>query len=147
MKLAVIHHHLNRGGVTQVIANHLRALDTQMTAPARLPVALLSGGRCEGWQQDLTDELRQLDVTRYTIPELDYDDVRPGSGDLLAQLRSTLQACACPPQETVLHVHNHSLGKNKALIPALTALAPRDTPCCCRSTISRRTSGPQTTNG
>ncbi|MDH3717626.1 MAG: hypothetical protein OES79_05835 [Planctomycetota bacterium] len=123
MKVAIIHNHLNRGGVTQVISNHLRALQEQVPRGTRLSVGLLYGGRCDGWPRELAADLPQLDISFHTIDELDYDNVRPHVGNLADELQTALQQAGFGPQETVLHVHNHSLGKNIALPGALHSLA------------------------
>ncbi|NIL98179.1 MAG: hypothetical protein GTO53_10165 [Planctomycetales bacterium] len=123
MKLAMIHYHLNRGGVTQVIANQLRALDQEVADGDRLSVGLLYGGRRAGWPDRLVGDLRRLELSLHAIGGLDYDNVRPEGKDLADQLRVVLQEAGFGPQETVLHVHNHSLGKNVALPDALHSLA------------------------
>ena len=51
MKVAIVHYHLNRGGVTQVIANHLRGLKEHAPNAEQTPVALLQKGRSEGWPE------------------------------------------------------------------------------------------------
>ena len=73
MNLAIIHYHLNRGGVTQVIINQLRALHCQLgrddarrggtgvppvntgqrPVPLTVRIALVYGGRREGWLSNL----------------------------------------------------------------------------------------------
>lgn len=122
MKVVIIHYHLNRGGVTQVIANHLQGLSAHAPSGERTPVALLYGGRSKGWREGLPRELARLDVSLRVVPELDYDNVRPGRRSLAEQLRSTLAQAGFLPRETVLHVHNHSLGKNAALPGAVREL-------------------------
>lgn len=123
MKVAVVHYHLNRGGVTQVIANQLRGLNEHASGAAPMQVALLCGGRSKDWPAGLPRELAELDVTFRIVPELDYDTAQSARGNLADQLRSTLDEAGFSPQETVLHVHNHSLGKNAALPDALWELA------------------------
>ena len=123
MKIAIIHYHLNRGGVTQVVSNHLRALNEQHVGDGLLPVALIHGGRCAGWPHERLPDLRQLDISMHTVDELDYDNVRPKRGSLTEQLQSTLRNAGFDPHETVLHIHNHSLGKNSEFLGALRELA------------------------
>ena len=122
MKIALIHYHLNRGGVTQVISNHLRALNLRKS-DRRLKVGVVYGGRCQGWSPDLTGNLPSLDVSLHAVSELDYDNVRPKRDDLAEQLHGRLQHAGFDPQDTVLHIHNHCLGKNEALPGALRQLA------------------------
>jgi hypothetical protein len=49
MLIAIVHYHLRSGGVTQVIANHLRALQLQAGDLDQLRVVILHGGRQDGW--------------------------------------------------------------------------------------------------
>ena len=123
MKIAIIHYHLNRGGVTQVVANHLRALDQQDISEPRLGVALIHGGRCDGWSNTQVHSPKQVDVSMHAVEELDYDNVRPETDSLKMQLRSKLQKIGFEPHETVLHIHNHALGKNSELVEAIEHLA------------------------
>jgi len=122
MKIVLLHYHLNRGGVTQVIANHLLGLNACVPNGEQMQVALLYGGRSEGWPKNLACELDRLDVSLRVASELDYDNVRPRRKNLTLQLRETLDQAGFKPRETILHVHNHSLGKNTALPNALWEL-------------------------
>jgi len=127
MNLAILHYHLNRGGVTQVIANHLRALDAVLDPAGPWRVALIYGGRREGWSDDLPEKLRSIRLTLCEVPCLDYDDVQEDPGcrpnDLHGQLVSVLDRLRFDPDETVLHIHNHSLGKNRCLAETVPRLA------------------------
>jgi hypothetical protein len=121
MKIAIVHYHLNRGGVTQVIANHLRSLAAVGNRESPVEeVALLFGGRKEGWSDNLPTPPR---VTLQPVEGLDYDtgSIRPS--DLHKRLSTTLDQIGFDRQSTVLHVHNHALGKNVALPGALRELA------------------------
>ncbi|NQT13867.1 MAG: hypothetical protein HQ582_14025, partial [Planctomycetes bacterium] len=51
MNIAILHYHLNRGGVTRVIQNHLLALDAVLQPDQTLPVALIHGGRRLDWPE------------------------------------------------------------------------------------------------
>ncbi|TWT46806.1 HAD family hydrolase [Botrimarina hoheduenensis] len=122
MNLAILHHHLNRGGVTSVIANHLRALAT-LPAGARPPrVVILCDGQRDGWPTDLPNEpAAELVVT----PRLAYDTAgtKADPQALAAALSATLRDAGLSAADTLLHAHNHSLGKNAALPGALQRLA------------------------
>ena len=123
MNLAVVHYHLNRGGVTHVIANHLQALDAAQEQDRPGQIALLYGGRKEGWPERLPSELG-LDVTLHGIPALDYDEGRHAQPKQLAsQLKQLFGQIGFSPRQTVIHAHNHALGKNLSLPGALTMLA------------------------
>ncbi len=129
MKIAIVHYHLNRGGVTKVIENHLLALDAVLPPERVLPVAVLHGGRQLGWPQDLPERLGNVRLTLRRVPSLDYDDQQPaGSAPphaLADDLVAALDDLEFGPQETVLHVHNHAVGKNVSLPRALWAVAER----------------------
>lgn len=121
MLIVIVHYHLKRGGVTQVIANHLRALQLQ-PGPDSLRIVILHGGRHDGWSDRLPD-VPTLNYEIRTIAGLDYDDRTGHGGDLVREVQSVLADLGGSPQSTVVHVHNHSLGKNAALPSALSRLA------------------------
>ncbi|MCG8451487.1 MAG: hypothetical protein MI725_18125, partial [Pirellulales bacterium] len=56
MQLAILHHHLNSGGVTRVVQNHLLSLAAVVTSELPERVLLLHGGRAVGWPPE---ELKQ----------------------------------------------------------------------------------------
>ena len=121
MNVAIIHYHLNRGGVTSVIANHVKALDT---TGQPLRVIVLFGGRKQAWNDELADELTNVELSLHAVPALEYDDNQaPAVADLVRELRSALSAAGCTPDDTLLHIHNHSLGKNVSLPGAIRQLA------------------------
>ena len=74
MKIAILHYHLNRGGVTRVIQNHLLALDAALGPGQTMPVAVIYGGRRADWPEDLPDRLQSIRLTLHAVPPLDYDD-------------------------------------------------------------------------
>ncbi len=126
MDVAILHHHLNRGGVTQVIVNHLRALSAVAEDRVRFRVAILYGGRREDWPNDLPSQLPGVELSLHVVPELRYDgdlQPKPQPDELAKKLTSTLAAIGFSPDTSVLHVHNHSLGKNVSLPGALATLA------------------------
>ncbi len=128
MNLAIIHYHLHRGGVTRVIENQLAALDTVLPAEPPWRAAVLHGGRCEGWNPQMASRLRALRVTLHAVPELGYDHLRPagaegGPAALLTAVMNVLAELGFAPAGTIIHAHNHSLGKNAALPEVLPVLA------------------------
>lgn len=129
MKLVICHYHLNRGGVTRVIENHLRALDAVLGPEEHWPTAVLFGGRKEGWSDHLPEQLRRLDLRLCKVPSVEYDDQRPGNccvpEELVDHMTSAMEDQGFGPQETVIHLHNHSLGKNAALPEAAARLSAR----------------------
>lgn len=115
MNLFVLHYHLNRGGVTQVILNHLSALQTQGMDGVR--VILGYGGRRDGLPPELPVQICEL-------PGLEYDDLlSPEEQTLWWDISTALARLDCPPHNTVLHVHNPTLGRNPRLLAALRRLA------------------------
>lgn len=129
MNLVIVHYHLNRGGVTQVIRNHLRCLRRHRAAVPR--IAILFGGRQTAWPEDAS---RELEVALHTVPSLEYDELAEGqSGDtpdkLAGDVSSLLDAQGLSADDTVLHVHNHSLGKNTRLPLAIAQLARQGYRC------------------
>jgi hypothetical protein len=129
MNVAILHYHLNRGGVTQVIRNHLLALDAVLEPAEPLRVALVYGGRQVGWPQDFPDRLRSIRLALHALPSLDYDEAQPEGppqpDTLAGPLIALLDELELGPGETVVHVHNHAVGKNVALPTSVWALAER----------------------
>lgn len=122
MQLAILHHHLNRGGVTSVIVNHLRALATLPEAERPERVVVFFDGQRDGWPDDLP---RELSIAEVDVPQLGYDTPETSyDPEQLADLLSDrFDACGLQPGDTLLHVHNHALGKNASLPRALEHLA------------------------
>lgn len=126
MKLAIGHYHLNRGGVTRVIENQLLALDGALGEGESHEAMILYGGRCEGWPSNLADRLQRIRLRLLPLPELDYDSEQAGAKtDLESRLVASLQEVGFSPDDTIVHLHNHSIGKNAALPRAVWALARR----------------------
>ena len=126
MNLAILHYHLNRGGVTRVIQNHLLALDAALGPGETVRAAVIYGGRHVGWDDALRDRLRSIGLTLHPLPALDYDEEQPpgaAAAPLDPQLLDLLDKIEFRPGETVVHVHNHSVGKNAALPGAVVAAA------------------------
>ena len=126
MNIAILHYHLNRGGVTQVIINHLRALSEVIDEYEPVRVAIIYGGRQENWPTDLPSQIPGVELSLHVVPEIDYDTDVPSelhATRLAKGLEAALEQAGFASQDTVLHVHNHSLGKNVALPEALGQLA------------------------
>lgn len=121
MFIAMVHYHLDLGGVTQVIANHLRALQMQ-AGGEHFRVLVLHGGRCAGWPDRLPD-VPSLDYSVHVVPGLDYDDQPQDPRELATRLQAVLREAGGLPDASVIHVHNHALGKNPTLPGTLCELA------------------------
>ena len=123
MKIAIFHHHLNRGGVAQVIANHLLALDQASAEP--IEVWLFYSGRKNGWPDGLEDRLQKVRLQYVEIDQLDYDAVRQhdsAQNDLHQTLTTKLAELGLTADNCVLHLHNLNLGKNIQLIESVNRL-------------------------
>jgi hypothetical protein len=120
INIAICHYHLNRGGVNQVIANHIAALASCAGNSPVPRVAILYGGRREGWHLEKT---LSSSVSLLEVEGLDYDASSVRCRDLAGTLRATLKRIGFSPADTVLHVHNHALGKNVSFPGALAELA------------------------
>ncbi|MFT4901370.1 MAG: glycosyltransferase involved in cell wall biosynthesis [Lentimonas sp.] len=118
LRVALVHYHLKRGGVTRVIESTLRAADACM--PGAQFVVLAGEVPAE-----VTFSERAI-----TIEGLQYSNAQvktPGADALLAQIeRAATKALGGPPH--VWHIHNHSLGKNTALPDLVKLLAAKGAP-------------------
>ncbi len=126
MNIVILHYHLNRGGVTQVIVNHLRALSEVVDECEPCRVGIIFGGRQEEWPADLTSRLAGVELSLHVVPEIDYDtdvSLEPRPNHLAKRLAAAMEQAGFCPEDTVLHIHNHSLGKNVSLPGALGQLA------------------------
>ena len=98
MRLAIVHSHLRKGGVTKVIATTLEALGKDTSE-----VVVISS----------TEPEEPLGCKWVVVPELAYDD--EPSGQKVERLADAIisgarEALGDLPE--LWHVHNHSLGKN-----------------------------------
>ena len=128
MNLLILHYHLNRGGVTRVIENQLAALDRVLDPAKPWRVAVAYGGRREGWHEQLADRLQNIELSLHEISALEYDNLRSekhSAVDLLMELYCLLGQLQFGPQDTILHLHNHTLGKNY-LLPEVVPILAQD---------------------
>ncbi len=124
MQIAIVHYHLNRGGVTQVIVNHLRSLSATVDTEGAVRAAILYGGRRQDWPEQLIEDLPGVETTLCEVPLLEYDsDDTVREDALFRQMTEALAAVGMTSADTVLHVHNHALGKNRSLPGAVARLA------------------------
>lgn len=120
MQLVILHYHLNRGGVTTVIENHLRSLATLPTSAQPSRATIVFGGRDAACNHHLADEL-PFDCQLVALPALEYDNFREDDQSLDEALQNFLEPF--DRQSTILHIHNHSLGKNAEIAPTICKLA------------------------
>ena len=115
MRIAIVHYHLKRGGVTRIIESTLLGFNQHHE---KHDYVVLSG--------EYSSNFTYRECIR-TVSGLNYSNqqqVTPDSKDLLQQLRSSARA-ALGASPDVWHIHNHSLGKNHAL-PGLVALLAKE---------------------
>lgn len=111
MRIAIVHFHLQTGGVTRVIEHACQAL-----ADAGHRVAVLTG--------EAPQRPHSLAAAIELVPALGYEERREPLGPSALQHaleQAAAAALAGPPD--LWHVHNHCLGKNLALPGALSGLA------------------------
>jgi glycosyltransferase involved in cell wall biosynthesis len=107
--VAIVHYHLNRGGVTRVIHSASHGLTA-----AGIPHVILSG---EPDERDATVPVQVVEGLRYGT------DPGGPSGLQLAQSLRAAAAGVLGPGPIVWHFHNHSLGRNRAIADAVAILA------------------------
>ncbi len=126
MQLVIAHYHLDSGGVTQVIRNQLRALATCPADARPERVVVLFGGRRGGWPSPQPDETPPFELELVAVPELEYTDAESAKPDALAdKLHHVLMDRGLEVDRTLIHFHNHALGKNGSVPGALSNLAAR----------------------
>ena len=179
MQIAILHYHLNRGGVARVVENHLLALAAATAHPER--VLVLHGGRQDDWPQQRLARRLPFPLQTFAVAGLDYDNFKgdnfkgdrldddtpagdPGTGESIdsasgdspgtnqktgpdgnfppagdpvrrsPQMRAValadrivgiLEHARFECGRTILHWHNHALGKNAAVPLAVAELARR----------------------
>ncbi|WP_319586457.1 glycosyltransferase [uncultured Desulfobulbus sp.] len=109
MRVALVHYHLQSGGVTRIICHLQRALNQR-----GVKTVVLTG----------KPPSLQGDGDFQVIPGLQYEADRPAisPSDLAVQMRTEATAALGGPPD-LWHVHNHSLGKSLVLPITLRLLA------------------------
>jgi glycosyltransferase involved in cell wall biosynthesis len=109
MRIAIVHYHLQSGGVTRIICHLQKALRQR-----NVQTVVLTG----------KPPSFQISGTYRVIPGLQYEADRPflTAASLAAQMRDEATA-ALGGAPDLWHVHNHSLGKSLVLPLALRQLA------------------------
>ena len=116
MKLFIIHHHLNPGGVTRIIQSQIQSLKGKYPD---IDITVLTGNA--GDQSFFDEQNVELDLN----PDLDYLLGKNISGNDILQLKTKLSKYLLEkiPYDAVIHVHNLNLGKNPVLTLALSEMA------------------------
>jgi len=126
MQVVYTHYHLNLCGVTQVVLNQLGALAALPASERPTRVGILYGGRREGWPSKLWKPGNDppFEVVLIPLPSIDYDVLpEPHAVELATEVLAVLADNGFGPDDTIVHAHNHSLGKNVSWPGALTELA------------------------
>jgi hypothetical protein len=121
MRIALLHYHLRRGGVTSVIINQAQAL--MEAGDEALVIAGEDSPDLPGISRAVVEDLR-YDTDRNMPPENAPEELDRRAGDLADKIIAAMQAhWGCPAD--ILHAHNPLLHKNAALIRALNILQNR----------------------
>ncbi|MGB7342775.1 MAG: hypothetical protein WBD20_01050 [Pirellulaceae bacterium] len=122
MHIVILHCHFQRGGVTQVVENQVRFLAGCDQVDS---VTLISGDRRDGLSTQTVAACQHI-----VIEEMEYDSLllaadhlAKRAGALAKNISESLATLAISPDQSVLHWHNHSLGKNVAAPAAITILS------------------------
>ena len=113
MKIAIVHYHLQPGGVTRVIENTLQAWEENGT---EIEAVVLSGRAYPGDRLPNTRVVEGLDYSSPSNaidPRILTERMRRSARDALGQAPD------------LWHIHNHSLGKNPSLGATVSLLAER----------------------
>lgn len=108
MKVAIVHYHLRKGGVTRVIENVISSLPEP-----EVDFCVLTGEAYEG------DAIQNVEVVTGLgyVNSGESEDARFLAAEMFAKAKKQLGG---PPD--VWHIHNHSLGKNVCLPEAIHEL-------------------------
>ena len=115
MRIAIVHYHLKRGGVTRIIESTLLGFKQHHE---KHDYVVISG------EDSSSFTYRECVRTVAGLKYSNQQKVTPDSKDLLQQLRSSARAVLGDSPD-VWHIHNHSLGKHHAL-PGLVALLAKE---------------------
>ena len=107
LRIAVLHYHLRRGGVSRVIEHARNALPSE-----DFRMAIIVG--------EAPESAGGLDLA--VVDGLQYGADSEKTGAMLCELRSTAKNVLGGPPD-IWHVHNHSLGKNLTLPRIIETLA------------------------
>jgi hypothetical protein len=121
MRVALIHYHLRRGGVTSVVINQAQAL--MEAGDEALVIAGEDSPDTPGIKRAVIPELR-YDLDRNIPPEEDGEELDLRAGELADKIIGAMQA-HWGQSADILHVHNPLLHKNAALVRCLNILQAR----------------------
>lgn len=111
MRVAIVHYHLEPGGVTRVIENTLESFTQEIESPQ---FVVLTGRKYPG------DKIKNVQI----VEGLDYSS--PTNSICPSVLKERLEKAAkvgLGGKPDLWHIHNHCLGKNPSLTKAVALLA------------------------
>jgi glycosyltransferase involved in cell wall biosynthesis len=111
MEVAILHYHLNPGGVTRVIEAQIKGLLSQ---PGHLKLSVISGSSGQNFHEHIP--VHTSDLLLYNEKE-NPEEVIQKVNSVIDYLKSFTT------NHTVLHCHNSNLGKNPVLTLAIYELA------------------------
>lgn len=114
MKVAILHYHFKRGGVTKVVENTTEGF--RLYAP-NVDFLCFSGEEYAG----------DVDLQHHTIPELAYGNSLHSGSTVLAKIIEKCKATWGSAPD-IFHIHNHSLGKNLVVSSLLFQIANQQIP-------------------
>ena len=118
MRVAIVHYHLKRGGVTRIIESTLRGLDRLDHAPE---CVVLAGEVPEDFHY--RERARRVAGLHYSNAQAETPDAHT----LLQRMRHAART-ALGGEPDLWHIHNHSLGKNSAMPGVVAELADAGEP-------------------
>jgi hypothetical protein len=113
MKVAIVHYHLEPGGVTRVIEN---TLETLVSSEHDVEMVVLTGRKYAG---DRIPQYQVVEGLDYATPNQAIDP------SLLMERMKDAAINSLGSAPDLWHVHNHSLGKNPSLTKATAILAEK----------------------
>jgi glycosyltransferase involved in cell wall biosynthesis len=113
MKVAIIHYHLNPGGVTRIIQSQIRGLSL---ADGNLEISVLCGSNVTAADHQHADTLLHHSLS-YQLPDNPQIDQLEEIRQIAGFIREHIST------DTLLHCHNVNLGKNPALSAVIFQLA------------------------
>lgn len=114
LRVAIVHYHLKRGGVTRIIESTLRGLRKNQASPVEAVV--LSGEVPEDF--NFKEQAQTVEGLHYSNSQSET----PTPVVLLRRMREAA-AKALGSEPDIWHIHNHSLGKNEAMPGVVSLLA------------------------
>lgn len=118
IRVAIVHYHLKRGGVTRVIESTLAGFDCLSNAPQCVVLAGEVPSDCS-----FKHRARVVDGLHYSNAQ----SSTPDSKTLLERMRAAAEE-ALGGAPDIWHIHNHALGKNSAMPGLIGALAQSGEP-------------------